>query len=576
MPLLILALTGALWSRTHSTATAPIAQRFDVTFPAGVAQTDLERIQVALSPDGRSMVVACRAEGGQGLWLRGHEDGQWRRIGNTEGAHRPFFSPDGQWIAFFSAGHLYKVRPTGTGDPIRLAALTNWYGASWTSDGGLVYSPAWGAPLQRLDPADPKPQACTRLESRADAIAHVGPVVVPGTRWVLYNVWTGGDETAIHATDLQGGEGHVVVANSSSPRVAATPRGDYLLFERASTIFAAPFDRKRARITGGEAAVAEGVMNDGTRFAAYFDVASDGTLVYFPGASFAEESRLSFVNPDGTTTPFNDDRMSFCEPVFSAAARKVAVLVKGKVYRSLMYDLRRQTSEFILTGGDTLSVAISPDGQRFSCTVNRDGGYGIDLISLPDGRRLGRIVQPGPDYQTDLSWSGDAKLITFSMARQEGTPSDIWVAEPVAGAKPRTIVSSPGADTKPAISPDGRWLAYQSDASGRTEVYLVTFPDGQTTRQVTFDGGRNPAWSPDGRSLYFIAARGLVSVTVAPNGAISGRPVVVYDKPFGQSDPIARDYAIAPDGRPLIVEPSERRPTLSHFRVITNWHRLLP
>jgi Tol biopolymer transport system component len=340
------------------------------------------------------------------------------------------------------------------------------------------------------------PYAATRQRQAAAC-----PRVISGTPWVLYNVWSGGDQTYIHATDLVTGQQHVVAVNASSPRVAVTPRGVYLLFERASTIFAAPFDRRNASITGSESAIAEGIMNDGTRFAAYFDVSDDGTLVYFPGTSFAEESRLAYVNSDGSTTPFNDDRMSFCEPAFSARAKKMAVLVKGKVYRSLTYDLQRQTREFILTGGDTLSVAISPNGQKFACAVNRDGGYGIDLISLADGRRLGRIVQPGTDYQTDLGWSADAKLLAFSMSPREGTPSDIWLVEPIAGAHPRALISSPGADTKPAISSDGRWMAYQSDVSGRAEVYLVTCPDGQTTRQVTFNGGVNPAWSPDGQTF---------------------------------------------------------------------------
>jgi Tol biopolymer transport system component len=254
----------------------------------------------------------------------------------------------------------------------------------------------------------------------------------------------------------------------------------------------------------------------------------------------------------------------------------MAVLVKGKIYRSLVYDLERQTREFIVTGGDTLSLALSPDGQKLASTVNRDDGYGIDLISLTDGRRLGRIVQSGPDYQTDLAWSADARLLAFSTSPREGTPSDIWIVEPVAGAQPRALVSSPGADTKPAISPNGRWIAYQSDLSGRREVYLVTCPDGQTTRQVTFGGGANPAWSPNGQVLYFAAPQGLVSVSIGPGGTVTDKPTLIYDKPFGQSDPIARDFAIAPDGRPLIIEPSERRPTVSHLRVITNWHRLLP
>jgi serine/threonine protein kinase/Tol biopolymer transport system component len=567
----------AFWQRPRSPGTGvALAQRFDVAFPADAVQSDLERVQVALSPDGRRMVLACKTEEGQALWMRSHGDGQWRRIEHTEGGHRPFFSSDGQWITFFRAGHLYKRRPTASGDPIHLAALTNWYGASWADDGSLIYSAAWGNPLQKLSASDSKPQACTRLDTNHNARSHLSPWVISGGPWVLYSVWSGGDQTDIHATSLDGGQQHVVVVNASSPRVAATPRGDYLLFERASTIFAAPFDRRNAKVTASESAIAEGVMNDGTRFAAYFDVSGDGTLVYFPGTSFAEESRLAYVNSDGGTTPFNDDRMSFCEPVFSPVARKMAVLVKGKIYRSLVYDLARQTREFILTGGDTLSLAISPDGQKFSCTVNRDGGYGIDLISLVDGRRLGRIVQPGTDYQTDLGWSADGRLLAFSMSPREGTPNDIWLVEPLAEAHPRALVSSPGADTKPALSPDGQWIAYQSDVSGRAEVYLVTCPDGQTTRQVTFAGGASPAWSPNGKTLYFVVPQGLSSVSITSGGTVTSKATIVYDKPFGQSDPIARNYAIAPDGRPLIVEPSERRPTVSHLCVITNWYSLLP
>lgn len=571
---LVLAAT-AFWMGSPLSRTSALAQRFDLTFPADAVQADLERVQLALSPDGSSIVVACKTEEGQALWMRSHGDGQWRRIEQTEGGHRPFFSPDGQWITFFRAGHLYKRRPTGSGEAIRLAALTNWYGASWGDDGSLIYSAAWGNPLQKLKPGDSKPQACTRLDSDDNARSHVGPLVIPGGAWVLYNVWSGGDQTDIHATNLDTGQQHVVTANASTPHVVTTPQGNYLLFERASTIFAAPLDRQKARITGSESAIAEGVMNDGTRFAAYFDVSEDGTLAYFQGTSFAEESRLAYVNSDGSTTPSNDDRMSFCEPVFSAGAKKMAVLVKGKVYRGLMYDLERQTREFILTGGDTLSLAISPDGQKLARTVNRDGGYGIDLISLADGRRLGRIVQPGTDYQTDLGWSADTKLLAFSMSPREGTRNDIWLVEPQAGAQPRAFVSSSGADTKPAISPDGHWIAYQSDVSGRAEIYLVTCPDGQTTRQVTFNGGVSPAWSPNGKTLYYVAPQGLVRVSIASGGTVTDKPTVVYDKPFGQSDPIARNYAIAPDGRPVIVEPSERRPTVSHLRVITNWYRLL-
>jgi Tol biopolymer transport system component len=574
----LVALLGAAALITYgpSRSDTRSAQRFDVAFPSGAVQGDLERVQLALSPDGRDLVIACKTSDGQALWMRSHGDGQWRRIDQSSGGHRPFFSPDAQWIGFFRDGQLYKRRPAGGGDSVHLAAVTNWYGASWADDGTLLYSAAWGAPIQKLGPRDSTAQPCTQIDPKGTEISHINPAAVGGTRWLLFNVWSGGEYTDVQAVHLDSGEKHAVIGNANSPHVAATPRGDYLLFERASIIFAAPFDRKNAKITGSESAIAEGVMNDGTRFAAYFDVAADGTLVYFPGTSFAEESRLAYVNADRITAPVNDDRMSFCEPVFSSQGKKMAMLVKGKIYRAIVYDLERQTREFIVTGGDTLSVALSPDGQTLACTVNREGGYGIDLISLVDGKRLGRIVQPGVDYQTDLSWSVDGKVIAFSMSGREGTPHDIWVIEPRVGSQMRAMVSTPRADTKPAISPDGNWIAYASDISGRNEIYLVNYPDGSTTRQISLGGGTSPAWSPNGKSLYYLGPLGLVSVNITPGGTVTGQPAVVYDKPFGQSDPIAREYTIASDGRPVIIEPSERRPTVSHLQVITNWYRLLP
>jgi Tol biopolymer transport system component len=254
----------------------------------------------------------------------------------------------------------------------------------------------------------------------------------------------------------------------------------------------------------------------------------------------------------------------------------MGVLVKGKIYRCLIYDLKRHTREFLLSGGDTISYAGTQDGTLLAATVNRDGGYGIDLFSLVDGHRIGRIVEPSEDYPSDLSWSSDGKLIMFSMAAKAGTPSDVWLVEPTAGAKPRQLVATPGADIKPAFSPDGKWVAYSSDTSGRQEIYVTALPDGRTTRQISFEGGTKPVWSNDGRTLYYVSTRGLLSVSLTPEGTVLGQPTVVYDKPFGQSDPIAREYTIAPDGRPLVVEPSERRPTVSHLKVITNWHRLLP
>lgn len=561
-------------------------RRFDLVFPEGVVQSDLERVQVAVSPDGSNIVIACATpSGGQALWIRSHQQPEWRRVEKSDGAHRPFFSNDGQWIGYFRDGHLYKQRQNGLGDPIRLATTTNWYGASWADDDSLIYSPAWGSPLSvavsgsGTSTVPSVPRTISRLDSNRDEFSHINPTVVGGTRWVLYNTWNGGETCSIRATHLDTGSDHEVIDNATTPRIAATPNGTYLLFERASIIFAVQFDKIHAKVAGGEYAIAEGVLTDATRFVAYYDIASDGTLLYYPGRTFAEENRLTYVNADGTTTPFSDDRLAFCDPLFSSDGSKLGAVVKGKRYRVWLYDLARQTSEYVLSGGegDALGHAVSPDGSKIVCSINRDG-YGIDLISLSEKRLLRRLLPADADYASDLGWTRDGKSITFSTSPREGIPRDIWMF-PVEGGpevKPQPVISSPAEDRQATVSPDGRWIAYCSDRSGRYEVYISAFPQGDRTRQISVHGGNCPAWAPDGRTLYFASPEGLAKVLLDAEGAMVGRPVVIYDKPFGQSDPLARNLAIAPDGRVLIVEPSDQRPAVTHIKVLTKWYDLLP
>lgn len=554
---------------------APVAavQRFDLTLPENQPQRDLERLQLAVSPDGQTVAVAVRTESqGQGIWLRSHRDGQWRWLDQSRNALRPFFSPDGQWVGFFRDGALYRHRTRGAGEPIRLTTATNWYGAHW-AEAGIAYARAWDDPVTLLDEHSRSTRLITQLNAERGEITHNSALLVSGSRWVLYNAWDGGDECHIHATHIDSGEEHRVIANASSPRVTRTPRGDYLLFERASMIFAAPFDRATGRITGPEMTIVEGVLCDITRWSAYFDVADDGTLIYFPGNVFTEENRLAYLNPDGTTTPFNDDRLSFCEPDMAYDGSFLAVVQKGKLYRILMYDLKTMTRTYLVTGGDTVGMAMSPDSRTIAVTVNREGGYGIDLIPVSGGPPK-RIIEPDSDYPSDLDWSRDGRFLTFTRSPSEGVARDMWLHTFETGEL-RSLVSSPGSDSEGTISPDSRMLAYASDVSGRWEIYLIDLPNGDRRRQVSFEGGQWPTWSPDGRTLYYISNRGLLSVAISEDGNVAGLPTVVYDKPFGQSDPIAKDYTITPDNRVLLIEPSERRRAVTHLNVITNWYQLL-
>jgi hypothetical protein len=163
---------------------------------------------------------------------------------------------------------------------------------------------------------------------------------------------------------MQTGQRRPLVENATTPRIATTPIGTYLLFERANTIYAAPFDVEKVSVTGSEVAVVDGVMTDRNLFCAVYDVADDGTLVYIPGAQYQELSRLVWLDPNGTTTPFNDDALPFAEPNFSADGNRLLVTLKDDQYKAYVYDLKRNTFERAITEGDTAASAISPDGTK--------------------------------------------------------------------------------------------------------------------------------------------------------------------------------------------------------------------
>ncbi len=571
---LLIGLPGYLYYKSNTASQSISAQRYDMAFPEDTQQRDLERVQLALSPDGQSIVVACQTSQGQALWIRSQSDGLWRRIEGTQDAHRPAFTRDGEWVLFYRNNYIYKQRITGRGDPIQLAATSNWYGVTCANDRQVIYSPAWGAPISVVS-SDARESSAIRLNATDGEISHISPIAVEGSDWILYNAWLGGEECNLRAVNWKTGETKHVLTNASCGHVVKTPRGDYLLFERSSIIFATQFDRATASPSGAVTTIAEGVLNDGTRFSSYFDVSDNGTLVYYPGNSFTEESRMSYVNPDGTSTPVHEDRLSYSDPAISADGSLLVVGIKGKIYRSLLYNLKQKTREFIVTGGDTLSQAITPDLSKIALTVNRDGKYGIDLHNVSDGRRIKRIVSQGDDYPSHLVYSPDGKYLAFTMSKVVGMPRDIWVVD-AEGTNPCwPIVATTGGDQLPAFSPDGRWLVYSSDVSGRSEIYVVSFPKGDVTRQITSHGGEAPLWSPDGKSLYYVVNQKLVVVGINSDAMVSGQPKTVYSQPFGQSDPIGKNLTMAPDGRVIVIEPSESRPSINHLRVITHWYDLL-
>ncbi|AUX41289.1 uncharacterized protein SOCE26_026990 [Sorangium cellulosum] len=580
---LVLAMAGAaavgaaaasgLTAALQAPPPAQPARRLDLLFPGPQAQ--LAKLRLAISDDGRHVVFgAAGPDGIFGLWSRSLDDGTTVPLQGTEDGWDPTFSPDGQWVAFYRGGELWKRRLLG-GNSVRVAATAWSAGSTWGTDGVLSFFSEWGKGLMRVPELGGELQPVTAVRPELGDYAEALPCVLPDNRAVLFTSWDGKKLTRIEVVELATGARATVVHDGSTPRFARTPRGDHLLWERKGTIYAARFDVAARRVAGPEHAIVDGVLTDGADWAAFFDVSDEGTLVWVPGSIFQEESQLAWLGEGGATTPFSADILPFAEPRFSADGKKLSVVLKQDAYAAFVREEGRGTFDRIVFDLDVQSAAISPDGAWLAFSSLRDGRFGAWVKSLASGDER-RLTDALGSYAFGLDWSPDSRHVALSMALAGQSQRDIWVFSLGDPAEARSFVTDTADDRYPRFSPDGRWLAYTSDDAAGRQVYVSSFPDGKVKRQISTRGGTEPTWAPDGARIYYRADGKLYAVPLSPGDARPvGPPALVYDRPFGQADVDMRSYTVAPDGRILIIGPPPQRTQVTHMRVMLGWHNRL-
>jgi serine/threonine-protein kinase len=511
--------------------------------------------------------------------VRDRADTDFRKVEGTEGAAAPALSPDGSWLAYLADGAVWKRRVAG-GNRVKLADFAgDWAACHWDADGQITLSPARLGGLARVPEEGGAARFVTAPRPERGEFATIAGCALPDGSALLLAVRDGNPEPRIEAMHLASGRRQTVVERGSTPRLAATPAGACLLWERAGTVYAAPFDAASLKVTGREVAVADGVLVDRAALHAYYDVADDGTLAYVPGAAFTEDSHLSWLDPDDLEAPpepLGEERESFAEPRFTADGKYLSVVLKGDPYRAYVFDLARHTLLRVNTSGDCTSAAISPGGLRLAYAVGKDGRYAVLVKHLSDHSEE-VLVDAGGACPGELHWSADGKWLAYSLTQAGSMRRDVWVVD-VESKKAEPFCASADADERcPRFSPAGTWIAYASDESGRRDVYIRSFPGGKVVRLVSTGGGGGgePEWSADGRKLYYRGSAGLYLAPITANWADGSRPALVCRTPFGQADGGLSDYAVAPDGRLLVVEPSQRGPTAPQATLVLNWHQLL-
>jgi serine/threonine-protein kinase len=532
--------------------------RFSVPLAPNESFTPSNRHIVALSPNGTH--VAYTANGA--LSLRPLDQLQAMTIPGTEGAFEPFFSFDGQWIAFWAGGQLKRVSVTG-GAPLTLGAVAIPFGASWGADGTILVGQGQKGIL-RMPAAGGTPEVLIQVD--AGQLVH-GPRMLPGGEWVLFTLLRAGfgtswDDAQIVMQSLATGERIVLIEGGRDANYLPT---GHLVYARQASLLAVPFDLGARRVTGGPVPLVENVANAGNTGAAQFSVAArHGSLVYVPpGAvpTLGAPRTLVWVDRKGRETPLAAPPRAYLYPRMSPDGTHVALDVRDGPADIWIWDLARETlTRLTFDARGDRSPAWSPDGRRIAFSSQRDGSLGNLFWQAADGTGSAERLAEAERDMFPTSFSPDASQILINVATGGATGvqnenDDIAVVSSKAEGRQMPLLGTMFGERNGEVSPDGRWLAYESDESGREEIYVRPFPDVQSGRwQVSTGGGTRPLWARDGRELFYLVGQGRVMSVPIQRGEsfAAGNPQVVFEGPYLAPNS-GRTYDVSPDGERFLM-----------------------
>ncbi len=574
---------GAVWRWIRPAPVPGRVMRFAVDVPAGESLGGSWYLPpgIALSRDGSQLAFVAHHAGASRIYLRSLSDVTSRPVSGTEGAHTPFFSPDGQWLGFVSGSTLMKVPTTG-GPPVTITAAVGSdlgiYGACWAAADTIYFG--GGSGLMKVSDTGGKPEAITHLDPKNEETEHRFPELLPGGKSLLFVVRTGEepsfDEADIWAVELKTGRRKMLVKSGTDPHYA--PSG-HLLFVRAGVLFAVPFDADRVEVKGAPTPVVDGVRENARVGAGQFSIAQDGSLVYVSGGLSFGEHELVMVDKSGKARLLTAAPRAYEDFTISPDGRSIATTVEGSVTDTWIHDIARDTDSRFTFGVEHRDPAWTPDGKRIVYSGYKDGSMGLFWKPVDGSGPEERLVT-ADSYP--WFWSPDGRFLLYSL-QSNTTGEDVWVFS-LDDRKTRPLFETPYDDEWAIFSPDGKWIAYNTNESGRDEVYLAPFPALSPRTRVSTGGGRHPLWSPDGHELYYrmgtnpesMRERTLatssrimaVSVQTKPSLQI-GTPRVLFEGPYFDS---GHDWAITPDGKAFIfIRDKETQSSPGEMNVVLNW-----
>ena len=545
----------------------PAMVRFALQTPEGLSNPTTPEV----SPDGRNVVFAAvDKEGKWQIWIRPLDSLDPRPIAEADNASRPFWAPDSHAIAFMVAGKLKKVDVAG-GPPQTICDAPTGSDGSWSPNGVILFDGRGSDPIRRVSAAGgvSKPEVITDVKKGTGAPGW--PIFLPDGEHFLYTLDSGQGQT-------------VVVGRLDSPDVTRLVKTGsrvlyaepgYLLYVSENTLVAQRFNAKSLALEGDAVPIGEGLGVDSVGLAS-FSVSKNGVLAYRAGE--LQGRRLVWFDRNGKETPAIDEAGDYRDTWLSPDGKRVAFDASGPSTAGDIWirDLvRRVTTRFTFDPVIERNPVWSPDGRQivFTSVVK---GPGDLYLKDASGTKEAELLFASPDVKLVSDWSRDGSYLLFSTQNAE-TGWDSY-ALPMKGTNrtPIALLKTKFDELFPTFSPDGHYIVYSSNESGRSEVYAQEFPDARTKSQISTDGGGQPYWSGDGKEIFYRSRTRLMAVPVQTSPTLSiGAPTELFQVPFAAVI-VRGHYRPAPDGKRFLVIAALGRDAVKPASVVLNWTVALP
>jgi serine/threonine-protein kinase len=538
------------------------------------------RTAFALSPDGRTVVFSGVAAGRQQLYLRRLDQLAATPIRGTDAGHSPFFSPDGEWVGFQAGRALKKVSLAGGTPPTALCEASPLFGATWGATGTIVFAVTNGG-LWRVPAEGGTPQRLTTVDPAKSEYSHRLPHFLPDGQTVIFTVipWflPNWDDARLSAVSIATGERHDLGPGADARYVSS----GHLVYMRSGTLVAATFDASTGELGSGGLTMLDDVMQAANMINEAYDTGggqfavSAGALLYVPGGIFPDrEKTIVVADRKGRLTVLPVPSRPYYAPLLSPDGTQLVVWTQGVDRNVWIYSLERGTLTRLTTEGRNHRGIWTPDGKRITYAGSTSGGYNLFWVPA-DGSGPRERLTTGDTTQAPSAWSPDGQTLLLMERDTISTESKV-MAISLGDRNPKPVIQSRFESSFPEFSADGRWVAYVSTESGRSEVYVQPYAGPGPRRQISTDGGDAPAWSRNGRELFYTSAGSghirMMAVPITLDPFATGSPRMLFEGTFSLQAS-TRGYDVSADGQRFYLTQLKERPPVraTHMVLVQNW-----